>query len=165
MGGLTPLRSAAKQGRRQEPCTIHFTLRQSRPRFPAAVLLRLKRSRAQTAKHPKGRSGSLLTLQFRAFARPIYNYLLVPKVSIVRCSRRAPRGGCRREGSAAALQIRPQAGATPIAPPASRICSVPEIAALGYLFRPIQWLFFLIVRDEPMLLRCPGRTLARRVHS
>ena len=156
MGGLTPLRSAAKQGRRQEPCTIHFTLRQSRPRFPAAVLLRLKRSRAQTAKHPKGRSGSLLTLQFRAFARPIYNYLLVPKVSIVRCSRRAPRGGCRRERSAAALEIRPQADATPIAPPASRICSVPRNSCT-WLFVPTDSMALLFnrARRTHCLLRPP----------
>src|SRR5229473_7154966 len=44
-GDLTPPRSAAKQGRRQEPCTIKCisvcltTI--SRPRLPAAVLLRL----------------------------------------------------------------------------------------------------------------------------
>ena len=45
-GDLTPPWSAAKQGRRQEPCTIilHLRAHDSRfttPRFPAAVLLRL----------------------------------------------------------------------------------------------------------------------------
>jgi len=75
VGALTPLRSAAKQGRRQEPCTIHLTLHPSRPRFPAAVLLRLKRSWVKQQNPQKAGQDHFLTSKVLALARPIHGWL------------------------------------------------------------------------------------------
>ena len=75
VGALTPLRSAAKQGRRQEPCTIHLTLHPSRPRFPAAVLLRLKRSWVKQQNPQKAGQDRFLTSKVLALARPIHDWL------------------------------------------------------------------------------------------
>jgi hypothetical protein len=72
---LTPLRSAVKQGRRQEPCTI-YPKSPTYPLSPLTTPLHLppssfgKAIKSANSKTPKGRSGLPDATNF-AFARPI----------------------------------------------------------------------------------------------